>query len=271
MRVRARAFWAPKVGNSAEEYEDAFWWEYGRIAIRPDAHGPDGHCTFRCAVADGATEASFSGLWADLLARGFCKGRLDPGALPADLPRLQRVWRRLVGARPLPWYAEEKVRSGAFAAVAGLTLLPGGGKDFGDGAGEANANVAGGRWEGLALGDSCLFQVRGEEVGAFPLARSADFTNRPALLSSNPLANAGLADRLACATGEWVAGDRFYLMTDELACWFLQAVEAGESPWIALGGLASPGGSAPFSGWLGELRAAGQLRNDDVTLVMVEL
>ena len=259
MRARARAFWAPKAGHSAEEYEDAFWWDY--------PPGADGRDTFRCAVADGATETSFSGLWADLLARGFCKGRLDPDALAAGLPGLQRVWRRLVGAKPLPWYAEEKVRSGAFAAVAGLTVLPArdGGPE-GDG-----ADSPGGRWRALALGDSCLFQVRDEGVVAFPVAHSAEFGNRPALLSSNPAANAGLADRLPGACGDWLPGDRFYLMTDALACWFLRATEADERPWEALRDLAATGGSAGFAGWVGELRAGGALRNDDVTLVMVEL
>ena len=269
MRVRARAFWAPKAGNSAEEYEDAFWWEYGRIAIRPYPPGDDGRDTFRCAVADGATETSFSGLWADLLARGFCKGRLDPDALAAGLPGLQRVWRRLVGNRPLPWYAEEKVRSGAFAAVVGLTVLPATAQDGGpegDGAGPP-----GGRWRALALGDSCLFRVREDAFVAFPVAHSTEFGNRPALLSSNPAANAGLADRLPCAAGDWLPGDRFYLMTDALACWFLQATEVGGHPWDALRDLAATSGSATFTGWVGELRAGGGLRNDDVTLVMVEV
>ena len=263
MRVRARAFWAPKAGNSAEEYEDAFWWEYGRIATRPYPPGDDGRDTFRCAVADGATETSFSGLWADLLARGFCKGRLDPDALAAGLPRLQRVWRRLVGSRPLPWYAEEKARSGAFAAVAGLTLLP-----TTAGVGE---ELPGGRWQALALGDSCLFQVRDDAFVAFPVAHSTEFGNRPALLSSNPAANAGLADRLPCAAGDWLPGDRFYLMTDALACWFLQATEADERPCDVLRELAATGGSAGFAGWVDALRAGGGLRNDDVTLVMVEV
>ena len=252
MHVRARVFWLPKAGHGEEEYEDAFWWDYPR--------GLDGRDTFRCAVADGATETSFSGLWADLLARGFCKGRLDPDALPAGVPRLQRVWRRLVGARPLPWYAEEKARSGAFAAVVGLTVLPGG---DGDG--------AGGRWEALALGDSCLFQARDDGVLAFPLAHSGEFGTRPALLSSNQAANAGLEERLACLAGDWQPGDRFYLMTDALACWFLQDAEGGERPWTTLRDLALSGDRASFAGWIGDLRATGRLRNDDVTLLMVEL
>src|SRR2546422_7087812 len=111
MHLFAQGFFLPKAGNSHEEYEDAFWPQE-----RIDLHTP----AFRCAVADGATETSFSGLWAQMLVRAYCKGELSRKR--QDLSRLQRNWLKFVSGRPLPWYAEEKLRSGAFSSIVGLAL-----------------------------------------------------------------------------------------------------------------------------------------------------
>src|SRR6266513_307758 len=103
MHILARPFALPKAGNSADDYEDAYW------------------------------------------------------------PR--RAFDQEVAAKPLPWYAEEKMRSGAFSSLAGLTLHGPAAEETGDG--------AGGAWESFAVGDSCLFQVRADElIVAFPLGSS---------------------------------------------------------------------------------------------------
>ena len=64
MHVFAQPFWAPKQGNEDNEYEDAFW---PRKSIEHRA------TSFHCAVADGATETSYSGIWAKQLVRYLCK------------------------------------------------------------------------------------------------------------------------------------------------------------------------------------------------------
>ena len=67
MHVFSRAYWMPKAGNSEAEYEDSFWPRF-----------LDGESNnFRFAVADGATEASFSGIWARQIVRAFGKGFED--------------------------------------------------------------------------------------------------------------------------------------------------------------------------------------------------
>ena len=247
-------FALPKAGNSAEEYEDA-WATSESAGVMPGS--------FACAVADGATETSFSGLWARLLAAAYCAGVDTPDALFDILPLVQEAWRREVAAIPLPWYAEEKARRGAFAALTGLTIV----------APEAD-DAAGGRWTALASGDSCLFQVRDDDlVAACPLTCSEDFTNRPTLLSSDPASNDGIADTLVYAGGTWLPGDRFYLLTDALACWFLAAFEAGDRPWHILDAFLDADkeadAEADFAAWIADLRAARALRNDDVTLLGV--
>ena len=99
MHVLSHAFWVSKAGNTVDEYEDAFW---PKRPIDCNAEG------FSCAVADGATETSFSGIWANILVRTYCKGHLKESVFLKSLPKLQKTWRNLVGNKPLPWYAEEK-------------------------------------------------------------------------------------------------------------------------------------------------------------------
>jgi hypothetical protein len=246
--IVARALWLPKAGNTAEEYEDA--WAVGEeTAEASDA--------FRCAVADGATEASFSGLWARQLTRGYCDGAFPDAPAVGDFAALQLAWSREVATIELPWYAEEKARSGAFSSLLGLTI-------------ESADGPEGGHWEALAVGDSCLFQVRDDRLlTAWPLTAADDFTNHPTLLSSNPIRNVDLADQLVPVAGDWLPGDTFYLLTDALACWFLLTHEAGGQPWRDLDTVAVSDGSEPFIGWVADLRADRAIRNDDVTLLRV--
>ena len=59
-------------------------------------------------------------------------------------------------------------------------------------------------------------------------------------------------------------------MTDALAQWFLHEVEAGgEAASQIAGVLAEPDPQAAFPGWVETRRAAG-LRNDDVTLLVID-
>lgn len=255
MRVLAQPFWTPKAGHRDTEYEDACW--PTRRLERRLASGGHGPARLRLAVADGATESSFSGIWARLLVRGFCAGRLD-GADPLGcLTPLQRRWGKEVGARPLPWYAEEKRRSGAFATLMGLVLDD-----------ESACARAPRRWSALALGDSCMVQMRGERIlTRFPLDHSSRFGSTPFLLSSNPSRNQGAQEHLQRLEGTWEPGDAWYLMTDALAAWFLRRAELGERPWTVLRALEAPG---LFAAWVDEERLSGQMRNDDVTLLRLD-
>ncbi len=251
MHLVAQAFWLPKEGNSWEEYEDAYWPER-QVDQKADA--------FSFAVADGATETSFSGVWAKILVRAYCRGQLSERKLSKSLPRLQSAWLKRVSGKPLPWYAEEKLRSGAFSSLLGLTVK------FFPGEGRAA------EWQAIAIGDSCLFQVRGHNlITAFPLTHFEQFNSRPYLLSSNPTYNSYLARNIVRAVGSWETDDAFYLMTDALACWFLKTIECGEKPWEIVRDLATSDQIAPFAEWITELRKVGAIRNDDVTLLRVNM
>jgi hypothetical protein len=282
LRWTARALLVQKAGNAPGEMEDASFPSREAEGVARGA---------RFAVADGATETSFSGLWASTLVRLHGRVGLAAETLLDGLPRWGRYWRRRVGDRDLPWYAEEKLRSGSFAAFAGLTLgVP---ADGAPGAGGGRL-----RWEAVAAGDSCVFQVREDAlIAAFPLDSAAAFGNRPALLSTEPAANAGLGSHIRRADGECRAGDTFYLMTDALAAWFLDAAGRGERPWLTLDALSAgspagepPAGAAegragagdgaddgagdaagPFRAWVDAARRERRMRNDDVALLRVAL
>lgn len=245
MEACAKEFRLPKHGSSEAEYEDASSIATDRV---------------RFAVADGATETSFSGAWAKQLVRAFTGGKLSiPIALEELIP-LQTRWQKNIAHRhPLPWYAEEKVNSGAFAAFIGLELS------------QEQTNAGTQKvWRAIAAGDSCLVQVRGDEIiQAFPLADSTSFGNRPNLLSSASVSNGNISELVIQCTGSWGCDDAFFLMTDALACWFFKEKELGNKPWIQLRDLDTQD-SVPFEKFVTDLRASGRIKNDDVTLLRID-
>jgi hypothetical protein len=258
--VTVRVFALPKDGSALEEYEDAAWPASDLRASLAD--GP-----LRCAVADGATEASFARQWAALLAEACGRGELAgefAGGPPAPaLDDLRRRWRAAVDPllRGAPWYVVEKARQGADATLAGVTL-------------EQTAPGAG-AWQAVAVGDSCLFHVaEGGLLASFPMQAAGQFGSRPDLISSNPSGNDRLASAWQAQAGAWQAPCAFYLMTDALAAWFLGCPESRAERIRLVGGLQE---QADFEQLVFEARrsagADGQplMRNDDATLLRIEI
>jgi hypothetical protein len=252
MRILAEGFWLPKADNTPEEYEDAF-----SPADKYNSETPD----FRCAIADGAAQTIFSGKWARLLVSGFCNGSPFSDKLSERISPLQSEWlRHVTPKRPLPWYAEEKVAKGAYAALLGLEV--------------STMQLSGkveGIWQSTAVGDCCLFQIRHDDlITRFPLLTASEFTNSPSLISTNNDANVELNDFATGVCGKWEIDDCFLLMSDAIACWFLKAFEAGEKPWNTIRDLGT-GNTPRFSEWVADLRNTKRLRNDDVTILVVRI
>jgi hypothetical protein len=234
------------MGSGPDEYEDAAW---------PDvAEWADAASSVRVAIADGASESMLAGRWARLLARTACDH--DPGALLDALCQAGRSWPAETAAyladRPLTWWQREKLSRGAQSTVLVVQVSDEG------------------AWKAAAVGDSCLFHCRDDAVlETFPIARSADFGVRPALVGSRRVG--------ACvprwAAGGFAAGDLLVLATDALAAWVLRAVEAGESPVGTLRGLTSGPDSDALASWAEAERGADPpaLRNDDLTVVSLQL
>jgi hypothetical protein len=233
-------FRLPRKGHAGDECQDAAAADPGRG---------------RFAVADGATESAFAGVWARLLVEAFVASAAGAEGMPW-LGAAQERWaasvRRAPGDPEPPWYLDTGLRQGAFATFLGVVV-------DGDG------------WQALAVGDSCLFQVRGEGlVEAFPVGRSHDFGPTPWLVGSRPAPAAAAGAQGVRRRGGCRAGDRLWLMTDALSQWFLAEVEAGRRPWQAVDRLLSAGPAA-FAGWVEDLRGLRRLRNDDVTLLAVSV
>ncbi|SDW06297.1 hypothetical protein [Paenibacillus sp. CF384] len=200
MRIDSDCYSLPKAGNHSHEYEDA---------SHSSTHVQKETTVSRFAIADGASESSFADLWANLLTSGYCYGRIDGLHIHKSVSPLSKAWLKKTSGKSLPWYAQEKLGSGAFATLAGITFRYA--KDA--------ETVA---FDAIAIGDSCIFHVRGDTlIASFPLSNADDFSRRPVLISSNAANN----DRLKSSVHEWSgtaeAGDAFWLMTDALACWLL--------------------------------------------------
>jgi hypothetical protein len=249
MWVLAQAFHVPKHGASQAEYEDAFW---PAQACRRNVS------RFRCAVADGATESVFAREWAWLLVRGFARRRLR-------IRRLQRAWGRVAGPSRTasgPWYVQAKVSKGAHAALVGLSIREG-----------RASNPPGGTWRVLAVGDCCAFHVRGGDLLTHgPVTRSSDFGNSPCLLSTTgPSAVRRHAPDVKVLSGTWQSRDAFYLASDAMAQWMLALLEDGGSPWKDLCELGTDRASRSFERLVADLRGCRAMRNDDTTLLRVEV
>ena len=236
MQIVAETFWLPKQGNTSAEYEDAF---FQKKKFNKDVK------LFQTAIADGATETSFSKEWANLLVQNCCVVN-DKKQFIQDLPELQKQWYAKVKNNDMPWYAQEKFYLGAYSTMLSLKIE------------ENTYNI-------MAIGDSCFFHLRGEQLeNCFPLTHSEQFNDRPFLLSSYANNNEGTIENIlekSCL--EWKTGDEFYLMTDALACWFLGATEKKSRPWEKIRALKQ----GNFKHFIEELRSTKALRNDDVTLI----
>jgi hypothetical protein len=225
----------PKQGSTWEEYEDAF-----------ACNEPFG----RFAIADGASESICAGEWARILCETFTADVSIGEDIGAWLTSAQRRWREQISDQPAFWHVQEKLRDGSYSTFLGVVVETGGNST--------------GRWRALAMGDSCLFLIHGDTLNrAFPLETAAAINTRPALIGSRQRAGV----RATAIQGNLVTGDRLLLMTDALAAWFLTEHEKGRSPWHELERLTED----DFAPWVIAHRKDRTLKNDDVTLLILEL
>jgi hypothetical protein len=224
----------PKAGNAPSENEDA--------------HATGGPARF--AVADGASEGWASGPWAARLVAQFVSAPPAPAAFDEWLRAARAGYAAPAPDGPLAWYAEEKQRDGAFATLLGLEL---------------RATASGWAWKAVAVGDSCLFHLRGGAlVAAVPLERAEQFGTRPALVPSAPGAR--------CPEPEWFAGraepgDLLLLATDAAAA---RALAPGGAAAVERAARLALDARSPdaLRDWCARVRTA---INDDVTVLAILL
>lgn len=258
-------FWLPKRGAAASEYEDA----YEVVGHEGDV-GDHGLISLRVIIADGASESMLASRWARHLVREF-------GAAPEELgtsagftavyeravdgwePEVARYMQeRAERDSPIQWYEEPGLARGAYSTLLAVEFYH-----------DPENGCA--RWTAAAIGDSCLFQMRANELHrAFPMVNSEDFNYQPPLLSSRGADADVLSRYLVFEAGDLEAGDTCCIATDALSAWFLGAAEAGDQPWNTIEVL-EESAPAEFGELIDKLRDDGRIRDDDTTLVRVNV
>jgi hypothetical protein len=150
--------------------------------------------------------------------------------------------------REFSWYAEEKFLEGAYATFLGVSFQ---GPDFRS-------------WQAAAVGDCCLFQLRNRRLlRAFPVRHADAFGNQPDVIGSR---KSSMKVKRLKWKGDWQKDDKMFLMTDALAQYFLKKTEDHQKPAKEILSLESP---EAFETWIAKGRQDGDLRNDDVTLMVI--
>jgi hypothetical protein len=266
MNIEFSYFWLSKAGNDENECDDAlFPYNISSDIVLQNQKFK------RFAIADGASTAYLSGMWATTLVDGFgsYNGEINDSNF-FDLLQtviLDQSWntrftdylkKREENGNSLSWHDEMALQNGT-----GSTLLE---ISF-----PVNDGKIGNIFSALAIGDSCLFQIRNDElIVKFPLNDSVDFDNTPALISNESKRNAELNEKIAYLENQnIIEKDRLFLMTDALAFWFLQAHENGNTPWHTIE--ENTRDKSSFTDWIECLREYQQIRNDDVTLMILKI
>lgn len=241
----------PKQGNSDQECEDS-------IDIGANSRNKRIE-VLKIAIADGATESSFSKEWAKLLTKSFGKSNLHLRSflLNKTLPRIRNEWLTYVNQQVLPWYAQEKASKGAFSTFLGLRI-----------------DLVKHLYNVIAIGDCCLFHLRGNSIKyIFPVKQSNDFGNNPYLLSSIINEMEDLDKYLIEGKNDLIKGDIIFLMSDALAHWFFKSWEEDRQPWKEI--LENKGknlmDNTMFKEWLDMQRIMRSVKNDDVVLAIIEI
>lgn len=242
-----RALYAPKEGSTDAQYEDAWAASEAGEASGFVSASPN----LTVAVSDGASAAIFARDWARRLTAAFTTG--DVGAEVSEsrigeiAAREGALWRVDVEKKATSWHAQEKLQTGSAATLLVMSL---------------SADER--KWAAFAIGDVCLFVIRsGRLKYAFPVAKSAGFDDRPDLLSTEARAALPVVKRFGTAIE---SGDRFLLMTDALAAWFLTNFEKKSRPWETL-----PADPEAFADFVQNERNAAKMKNDDATMIEIQV
>jgi len=242
-QIQTSSFLLPKSGHEPSECEDA-------IGINEAA--------LRFAVADGATEAFDSRGWARLLADDWVQLAPVPQTpddfcdfVAGQALRLHESWRSL----PLSWYAEEKARTGSFAAFVGVQL-------------ELEESLP--SWKAIALGDSCLIHCRnGEIVTSLPIKRPEDFNATPMLVPSHASMQRMVRDKVVMGAGAVEDGDVLLLLSDATAYWYLKKESAASEAHSLFDGLIKTAPEQELCELFSQERISGSIPDDDIAVIRI--
>lgn len=253
MLFASRSLWYPKDVEDIKDvrrYEDA-------LAVAPQRG--------TAAVADGVASGIFNRQWADILTQAVVAD--PPPSTDLDefhdwLGDHRKAWSARIGSRDLDYFARMKLQKtgGGFTTLLWLELE----------ATEENGEEEPAEFQTrvVAVGDCCLFHIRGDEfLRSFPITDVEAFGIDPiSIASANLGSDHGLEiEELRDSCRE---GDLLVLATDETAKWMFIRLQ-GDEPIRA-----SELWELSAEDWVEQItdfRARGQLRHDDMTLVLLRI
>jgi hypothetical protein len=250
--ARAVLFQRPKAGSTEAEWEDCAGYDPGDAGTRPA----------RYVVVDGATEGYDALRWVRQLVTAFLgvDGSPSPpltvAGMDAWFGRMQQQW---LDEAPLGFatlFEERKFReTGSLATLVGCQV---------DGLGGPNPC-----WHATAVGDAVFFHVRdGRIIEQLPHLDAEDFDLNPDGVFTQPSERERMRAAVRLGSGSLRVGDQLLLTTDALAEWLIRTRNAG-----GLDALATVEHPSDFARLVfrERRRAGNRLKNDDVTLLRVEI
>lgn len=242
-----------KLGNTLEENQDS-------LALHPHKLGIIRLNQLFCAVADGVTRASFSGIWSKLLTEAAINRKVVPSTkvMSQIINSCSDEWVRIVGEKDLPWFAIEKMKKGSNATLLWLSLRISQNKEF--------ANL-----KALAFGDCQLMIIRNGNLSfVYPMEHSSQFDSTPMSISTKYKTDFSKTKRVSKKVEP---GDEIIIASDAVACFLMGELEKGENPLVSLESLVkiSENFEEAFSLWISDFRKSNEIRNDDSTMIWIRL
>jgi hypothetical protein len=234
--TRMVVYWSAKAGTPASDWEDG-------AAYSPSSGW--------FAVTDGASTGGKSREWAYSLARAFIQDRpvevfQDPGVFLSWIKSVRTRFEpdsdEFPASRAPDWVRSASAARGSHATFLGGIVEPH-------------------QVTAIAAGDCCLFHLGVDRRAAsFPITTAEDFGTAPLLVSSNDDNDLALAAGLRLYQAKIAPDDVLLAASDALAQWLLATRDDGV--WDVLSEI----GQVGFLQLCRDLRDAGQMKNDDVTL-----
>jgi len=248
MPFQSRIFTLPKDTEHPEENQDAGTLDPVRgIAV----------------VADGVASAIFSGQWATILAEATLADTPQPDdkeAFAHWLALRRQTWTRQIDVTGLAWFQKAKLPLGAFSTLLCVRTAP---MDQ-----QQEGAFGAYRLQCFAIGDSCLFHVRGGElVRTFPIQNAAELESDPVVLGSVDLGRDGIME-FSHLDELCYPDDVLVLCTDAVAEWALRQIEAASPPdWLRYWDLTEK----QWQEEVIDLRNRREMRYDDATLLLLKI
>lgn len=239
MSVQARVLGQAQVVKSGLEASECEDW----LALSTEGR--------RYAVADGASEGVYAGRWARAIAETFVKGDWLPDG-DALVQRARDAFWAGVDLVGMDCYRKLRLAKGTYAAFVGVCL-----EDRSEGQGVAVWGV----------GDSCVGCVWPDGEGLVFPPRGWRFGTDPVLVCSLRDESVRGAPEPS-ALGIWRLPVTVVLMTDAVGAWCARAGADGAAPLAFLVEQVT-GGNAEE--WLREAVAAGNISNDDLTILALRV